>query len=175
MAGLLRGTIAVMLGAALLLALANLSLLGPAVHGRGTAPVDERFDAEAAERLLLALCVGGPRVTGSSQAAAAVQTLGRELHSIAALATASGATLEVEEVTSGEGSFETDFLEGFTDVYQNIISIVARLSWPTSRREAVLLSSHFDSFPGSPGASDDVTQLAAATGVQKIKDNTIKR
>lgn len=170
MPGALHGTLLVILGAALLLALANFVFLGRVVLGRrhddrDVSNVVERFDAEAAERLLLALCVGGPRVTGSSQAAAAVVTLGRELQSIAALASASGATLEVEDVESGEGSFETDFLEGFTDVYQNITSVVARLSWPTSRREAVLLSSHFDSFPGSPGASDDVTQLAAAAGV----------
>jgi len=170
----LHGTLAVLLFASVFLSLASFSVLGPLLHRRrlgarvgGAASHDERFDADQAQRLLLGLCVGGPRVTGSSAAASAVETLERELASIGALGAASGlgATLVVEAVNSGEGSFETDFLEGFTDAYQNITSVVARLSWPSSRPEAVLLASHFDSFPGSPGASDDVTQVAAAVGV----------
>ena len=48
------------------------------------------------------------------------------------------------------GAFYTDFLDGFTNVYHNASSLVARLSWPSSRPEAVLLNAHYDSFPGSP-------------------------
>ena len=62
------------------------------------------------------------------------------------------------------GAFYTDFLDGFTNVYHNASSLVARLSWPSSRPEAVLLNAHYDSFPGSPGGSDNAVNVGAALG-----------
>eukprot|EP01083_Nonionella_stella_P066496 175140_1 len=63
------------------------------------------------------------------------------------------------------GAFHYDILKmvgGFTNVYANITNIVARIR---PRRKAVsehalLLSAHFDTAMGSPGASDDCIHIA---------------
>ena len=50
------------------------------------------------------------------------------------LARAAGATLEFEAVDSGRGSFETDFLDGFTNSYQGVVSVAVVESRGGSRR-----------------------------------------
>ena len=87
----------------------------------------------------------------------------KELHSVAAIASRAGAKLEVE-VHHSTGSFYTDFMDGFAVAYANISSVVARLSWPSSRRDAILLGAHYDSFPTSPGSSDNAANVAASIG-----------
>ena len=123
------------------------------------------FDAESAESLVTDLCAFGQRPAGSAAAEQARLRLLSELEAIRKIARASPArpTLEVEEVRAS-GAFYTDFIDGFTNVYHNSSSIVARLSWPHSRRDAVLLAAHYDTFPGSPGGSDNAANVAAAFG-----------
>ena len=108
--------------------------------------------------LCLSVCL-----PGSAAAESARRLLRQELESIASTAAASGASLEVETVRAS-GAFYTDFLDGFTNVYHNASSLVARLSWPGSRPEAILLNAHYDSFPGSPGGSDNAVNVGAALG-----------
>ena len=102
-------------------------------------------------------------MAGSAAAERARRLLRREVESIASIAAGSGASLEVETVRAS-GAFYTDFIDGFTNVYHNATSLVARLSWPSSRPEAVLLNAHYDSFPGSPGGSDNAVNVGAALG-----------
>jgi len=124
------------------------------------------FDGGRARVLLQALCAEGPRVAGSAHAERdAVRLLMKELGDIKLEADAAGATLEVETVSGGSGGFYTDFLDGFVVAYDNVTSVAARLSWPRARRDAVLLGAHFDSFPTSPGSSDNAVNVAAAVGV----------
>ena len=146
---------------------------GPAAGGVSA----EGFDTERAQQLLLKLCAGGPRAAGSRRAE--VETIGLiadEFRAIAAVAAASehGARLEFETHT-GSGCFDTDFLNGFTNCYQDVSAIVARLDWPdapgrhppsssssTTPPRALLIAAHFDSFPSSPGAADNGVNVAAA-------------
>ena len=156
---------ALLLAGAILACLAHNLVLAPLVHAAPSAAAAPGFDTAEAQRLLLALCVGGPRIAGSQAASAAVALLLRELGAVSELARAAGATLEFEAVDSGHGSFETDFLDGFTNSYQGVVSVAARLTWPGAAREAVLLSSHFDTWSSSPGASDDAVHVATTVGV----------
>ena len=121
------------------------------------------FDSARASAVMDELCRLGPRTAGSAAAESAHRLLRREVESIASIAAGSGASLEVETVRAS-GAFYTDFIDGFTNVYHNATSLVARLSWPSSRPEAVLLNAHYDSFPGSPGGSDNAVNVGAALG-----------
>ena len=125
---------------------------------------DSDFDATHAQHLLRQLCTPWPRIAGSPAAEeTTVALLLRELHDIAEVARGSGALLEME-THSGSGSFYNDFLDGHVQAYANITSVVARLSWPQSTGDALLLAAHYDSFPTSPGSSDNAVQVSAALG-----------
>ena len=90
------------------------------------------FDTADAERVLLTLCATGPRTVGSTaNERHAVDILQRELEAVREEAAQHGATLEVER-QQASGAFYTDFINGFTNAYQNITNLVARLSWPGS-------------------------------------------
>ena len=116
-------------------------------HSAAAAP-EAAFDSARASAVMDELCRLGPRTAGSAAAESARRLLRREVESIASIAAGSGASLEIETVRAS-GAFYTDFIDGFTNVYHNATSLVARLSWPGSRPEAVLLNAHYDSFPGS--------------------------
>ena len=131
------------------------------------APETSDFDAMLAERVLGDICADGARVIGSQRAEVdTVLLLTDVLQDIATVASAHGASLEVE-VHRGSGVFYTDFLDGFTNAYRNATTIAARLSWPRASRDAILLAAHYDSFPTSPGASDNAVNVAACLGVLK--------
>ena len=121
------------------------------------------FEAESSERVLADLCSLGPRPTGSAAADAARRRLLTELKAIGLIAAQAGAALEIDGISSS-GAFYTDFVDGFTNVYQRASAVSARLSWPHSRRESVLVAAHYDSAPGSPGGSDNAINVAAALG-----------
>uniref|UniRef100_A0A182NHF1 FXNA-like protease n=1 Tax=Anopheles dirus TaxID=7168 RepID=A0A182NHF1_9DIPT len=119
----------------------------------------ERFIAEVAKQHLFEMSNVGPRVAGShANEVITVQFLLRVINEIAA-----GANLaqRVEvEVQQAYGSMFLDY-EKYpqTSVYQGIQNVVARLI-PYQAKEPdnyLLLSSHFDSVPQSPGAGDDGT------------------
>ena len=79
-----------------------------------------------------------------------------------------GWVLEID-VQRPSGSFDLNFLGGFTSSYQNVTNILARLYYrspddpPSIDRRAVsfLVSAHFDSALGSPAASDDAANIAS--------------
>ena len=130
-------------------------------------PASGEFDAADAERVLLTLCAVGPRTVGSTaNERHAVEILQRELVAVAEEASRHGAILEVERQQSS-GAFYTDFLNGFTNAYQNVTNVVAKLSWPspTPAPPGLLIGAHFDTAPGSPGAGDNAVNVAAALGV----------
>lgn len=124
------------------------------------------FNVSYASGLLRSLIDEGPRVAASAHTDRVNRFLAAEFEDISRVAKVHGATLEVSRAM-GSGAFQTDFIEGFTNVYQNITSVVARLSWPGSSRDAVLVNAHYDSFPGSPGASDDGIHVALALGMAR--------
>eukprot|EP00912_Choanoflagellata_sp_UC4_P001855 UC4_evm9s1188 len=67
------------------------------------------------------------------------------------------------------GSFYLDFLDGMTSLYTNITNILVRVSAAdggvAAVEHALLISAHYDSIIGSPGASDDAAAIAVMLDV----------
>lgn len=68
------------------------------------------------------------------------------------------------------GSFWLGFKpHGMTSVYRNIQNIVVKLHGKdTSTKSALLVNCHFDSVPGSPGASDDAASCVVMLEVLRV-------
>lgn len=63
------------------------------------------------------------------------------------------------------GSFFLEFIDGFTSSYRGIQNLIARLApaneqASADQKHSLLVNCHFDSAPGSPGASDDAINCA---------------
>ena len=142
------------------------TVLGRQAHTLHMQSKPTEWNTTYAKAVLTDLTAEGPRLAGSARSDRVRQYLTAEFKAIGEIAKAHGAKLEVDHAM-GSGAFYTDFIEGFTNVYHNISSVVARLSWPQSRRDAVLVNAHYDSFPGSPGASDDGIHVALALGMAR--------
>uniref|UniRef100_A0A182R0B6 FXNA-like protease n=1 Tax=Anopheles farauti TaxID=69004 RepID=A0A182R0B6_9DIPT len=119
----------------------------------------QRFIAEVAKQHLFEMSNVGPRVAGShANEVVTVQFLLRVINEIAA--NAHPAQRVEVEVQQAYGSMFLDY-EKYpqTSVYQGIQNVVARII-PAQKSEPanyLMLSSHFDSVPQSPGAGDDGT------------------
>uniref|UniRef100_A0A182U8W9 FXNA-like protease n=1 Tax=Anopheles melas TaxID=34690 RepID=A0A182U8W9_9DIPT len=120
----------------------------------------DRFIAEVAKQHLFEMSNVGPRVAGSyANEIVTVQFLLRVIDEIAAEANPAAHRVEVE-VQRAYGDMYLDY-EKYpqTSVYQGIQNVVARIV-PAQGSEPdnyLMLSSHFDSVPQSPGAGDDGT------------------
>ncbi|XP_049877297.1 endoplasmic reticulum metallopeptidase 1-like, partial [Pectinophora gossypiella] len=137
-------------------------LLVRARHDALPAPRDERlapataFVAARAQRHLGALTALGPRVAGSYEnEVAAVAVLLRAVKDIARAASPHN-TVEVD-LHRASGAFPLSFFDGMTNVYRDVQSLVVRVGGAGGGGgdSALLLNCHFDTVPGSPGASDD--------------------
>ncbi|ESN99808.1 hypothetical protein HELRODRAFT_176575 [Helobdella robusta] len=72
------------------------------------------------------------------------------------------------EIQTASGSFDLDFLGGFTNVYQNIQNVIVRLSSSSDGggnktselNPALLVNCHYDTFINTPGTSDDAVSCA---------------
>lgn len=65
------------------------------------------------------------------------------------------------EIQKGDGAFH-ELWQDFSciDVYENIQNVIVKLSVKGNKNENwILLNSHFDTVPMSPGAGDDVTMV----------------
>ena len=127
-----------------------------------------QFSEGRARLHLHALLSSGVRNTGSpANEVYAPRYILTQLHLIRTHALP-GYVLEVD-VQRPSGSFDLNFLGGFTSSYQNVTNILARLYYkgpddpPSIDRRAVsfLVSAHFDSALGSPAASDDAANIAS--------------
>ncbi|XP_052892583.1 endoplasmic reticulum metallopeptidase 1-like [Anopheles moucheti] len=119
----------------------------------------DRFIAEVAKQYLFEMSNVGPRVAGSyTNEIITVQFLLRVINEIA---TEANPAHKVEvEVQQAYGDMFLDY-EKYpqTSVYQGIQNVVARII-PSQNKDPdnyLMLSSHFDSVPQSPGAGDDGT------------------
>ncbi|GBP67671.1 Endoplasmic reticulum metallopeptidase 1 [Eumeta japonica] len=129
----------------------------PVVLTRDNSP-SHKFRGDDAYEHLLNLTAIGPRVAGSYEnEVAAVAWAVRALRIAAAAADAHHHRLEVD-VQTASGAFPVAFLDGMTNAYRGVQSVVARLSArgnPPGPAPALLLNCHLDTVPDSPGASDD--------------------
>ncbi|XP_040157740.1 endoplasmic reticulum metallopeptidase 1-like [Anopheles arabiensis] len=120
----------------------------------------DRFIAEVAKQHLFEMSNVGPRVAGSyANEIVTVQFLLRVIDEIAAEANSAAHRVEVE-VQRAYGDMYLDY-EKYpqTSVYQGIQNVVARIvpAQGSDPDNYLMLSSHFDSVPQSPGAGDDGT------------------
>ncbi|CAH2089062.1 unnamed protein product [Euphydryas editha] len=159
----LRWVVAAALATALaLVAAALVDRRLPEPLRRGAPP--ERFIAEIAHEHLVNLTSIGPRVAGSYEnEVLAVQTLVEAVKRISAQASPHN-TIDYD-VFSASGAFSLTFLDGMSNVYRDVQSVVVRARAAGGRpaaRAALLLNCHFDTVPDSPGASDDGAGCAVA-------------
>ncbi|XP_037527157.1 endoplasmic reticulum metallopeptidase 1 [Rhipicephalus sanguineus] len=124
-------------------------------------PADEGrvfVGARAKQRLAKLVAIGQRSVGSLENEVIAVDYLMRELGQLRERARPAH-RLEFE-VQKPNGSFFLDFIDGFTSSYRGIQNVIARLS-PSDRpaavdqRHSLLVNCHYDTAPGSPGASDD--------------------
>ncbi|XP_050667922.1 endoplasmic reticulum metallopeptidase 1-like [Leptidea sinapis] len=143
--------------AATLLVAGSVDLAFPTPLDRSAPP--DKFIAEIAYEHLVNLTSIGPRVAGSYEnEVAAVRILVEAARGIAAAASQHN---RVElDVFAASGAFALTFLDGMSNIYRDVQSVVVRVRGagverPGHKRHALLLNCHYDTVPDSPGASDD--------------------
>ncbi|XP_052839792.1 endoplasmic reticulum metallopeptidase 1-like [Drosophila gunungcola] len=116
------------------------------------------FVAERAQRQLHTYDRIGPKVTGSyANEVTTVAFLVNETEKIRAEMRSDLYELEVD-VQSPTGGY---VFNDMVNMYQGIHNVIVKLSVKSSQSESyLLLNSHFDSKPGSPGSGDDGTMVA---------------
>lgn len=115
------------------------------------------FVAERAQLLLLSFDSIGPKVVGSiANEERTVRFLLDEVENVRAAMRADLYELEVD-VQQSSGAY---MHWNMVNMYQGVQNVVVKLSTRRSASESyLLLNSHFDSKPGSPGSGDDGTMV----------------
>ena len=137
---------------------ASRALPAPKTSG-GSATSD--FVEERARKHLETITSFGPRPAGSyANEIQAVNYITEALQKIKASAR-EDIIIEID-IQKPSGSFDLGFLAGFTSIYRKITNVLVRISPKDSYppKNTVLMNGHFDSVPGSPGASDDAVSCA---------------
>lgn len=119
------------------------------------------FVEEEARKHLDAITSFGPRPAGSyANEIQAVNYIIGALQKIKEFAR-EDVVIEID-IQKPSGSFDLAFFQGFTSVYRKVTNILVRISPKNSYppKDTVLVNGHFDSVPGSPGASDDAVSCA---------------
>lgn len=138
------------------------------------------FIAERAWKDLKILTNFGARVVGTySNEVLAVDFLKREISYIKQLAHRNQRIeLDVQVVS---GSYWTGFKPyGMTTMYRNVQNVVVKLHGRSRTQfnrpdEALLLNCHFDSVPGSPGASDDAASCVILLEILRVLSRSEER
>ncbi|KAM7287437.1 endoplasmic reticulum metallopeptidase 1 [Ixodes scapularis] len=139
----------------------------PGVLNDGRTFVGSRARSRLAELVSL-----GPRSVGSYEnEVAAVDYLLKQLEHIRDRARPAH-RIELA-VQRPNGSFFLGFIDGFTSTYRNIQNVIARIapreSQPAAdKRHSLLVNCHFDTAPGSPGASDDAINCAIMLEILQV-------
>ena len=119
------------------------------------------FVEEKAQKHLEVITSFGPRPTGSY--ANEVQAVNYIVGALQKIKDTAREDVIIEiDIQKPSGSFPLDFFSGFTSIYREVTNILVRITpkdyYPP--KNTVLVSGHFDSVPGSPGASDDAVSCA---------------
>nr|AAL39872.1 LP03135p [Drosophila melanogaster] len=123
------------------------------------------FIAQRAEDTLIELTRIGPRVVGSmANEESAVEFLRAE---VAKVESEMSDLLEIEvDVQQASGAY---MHWEMVNMYQGIQNVVVKLSEKNSTNENYLLiNSHYDSVPGSPGAGDDGSMVVTMLEVMRV-------
>lgn len=117
----------------------------------------DRFISEHAMIALKNLTQIGPRVAGSYEnEILAVDFLKRQINSIKA---ASSYVHEMEiDFQKSSGAFRLEFLDGMTNVYNDVQNVIVKLGSKIKSKHSLLLNCHYDTVIDSPGEFD-ITSL----------------
>lgn len=131
------------------------------------------FVEEKARQHLDAITSLGPRPAGSY--ANEIQAVNYIVGALQTIKDTAREDVIIEiDIQRPSGSFNLAFFDGFTSVYRNVTNIVVRItpeeSYPP--KNTVLVNGHFDSVPGSPGASDDAVSCAVMLEVIRCLAHT---
>ncbi|KAF5894251.1 endoplasmic reticulum metallopeptidase 1, partial [Clarias magur] len=118
------------------------------------------FNATRARNYLERITSVGPRPVGNAEnEIMTVNFLLKQLEWVRSESVDGPNTITVE-TRKHSGSFTDEFLGNFTNCYDQITNVVVRLEPRGGAQHFVLANCHFDSVPGSPGASDDAVCCA---------------
>ncbi|XP_046828607.1 endoplasmic reticulum metallopeptidase 1-like isoform X1 [Vespa crabro] len=126
-----------------------------------------RFIAERARNHIINLTSIGPRIVGSYEnevlavkyltiAINEIVNKAHENHKIAL------------DITKHSGSFPLKFLDGMTNVYRNVQNVVVKIGPHNPVKHSLLMNCHFDTFPESPGGSDDAAGCAVMLEILRV-------
>ncbi|KAH8252654.1 hypothetical protein KR032_001078, partial [Drosophila birchii] len=116
-----------------------------------------KFVAERAQLLLREITQMGPRLVGDvNNEVTAVNFLLNEIEKVRQVLRDDVYEMEVE-VQRASGSY---LIKGFLNHYKGVQNVLVKLSTRSSNSSSYLLvNSHFDTKPGSPGAGDDASMV----------------
>ncbi|XP_043681354.1 endoplasmic reticulum metallopeptidase 1-like isoform X3 [Vespula pensylvanica] len=126
-----------------------------------------RFIAERARNHIINLTSIGPRIVGSYEnEVLAVKYLTIAINEIVNKAHENHKiTLDI---TKHSGSFPLKFLDGMTNVYRNVQNVVVKIGPHNPVKHSLLMNCHFDTFPESPGGSDDAAGCAVMLEILRV-------
>ncbi|KAL1493675.1 hypothetical protein ABEB36_009373 [Hypothenemus hampei] len=126
-----------------------------------------RFIAERAYSILENLTRIGPRTAGSYEnEVLAVKLITLEIDEIIKKSHPNH-VVEVD-IQRASGAFNLAFLDGMTNVYQNVQNIVVKVGSKIDSPHSLLINCHFDSVLDSPGASDDGAGCAVMLEILRV-------
>lgn len=127
----------------------------------------DSFIAERAYTILKNLTKIGPRPAGSYEnEVLAVKFLTDEIDLIVKQAHHNH-IIEVD-VQKVSGAFNLEFLDGMTNVYQDVQNIVVKVGSKINSPHSLLINCHFDTVVDSPGASDDGAGCAVMLEILRV-------
>lgn len=127
----------------------------------------DKFIAERAYKILENLTKIGPRTAGSYEnEVLAVKVITTEIYNIVKGAHPNH-VVEVD-VQKASGAFNLEFLDGMTNVYQDVQNIVVKVGSKINSPHSLLINCHFDSVVDSPGASDDGAGCAVMLEILRV-------
>ncbi|XP_035742649.1 endoplasmic reticulum metallopeptidase 1-like isoform X1 [Vespa mandarinia] len=126
-----------------------------------------RFIAERARNHIINLTSIGPRIVGSYEnEVLAVKYLTIAINEIVNKAHENHKiTLDI---TKHSGSFPLKFLDGMTNVYRNVQNVIVKIGPHNPVKHSLLMNCHFDTFPESPGGSDDAAGCAVMLEILRV-------
>lgn len=136
----------------------------------------QRFIAARAQDYLNAIIKMGPRPVGSYENEVYTRDyLQKEIQKIRNESNPLQTITTADQVSSGAYYLDMKPV-GYVSYHDNVQNIVVRLS-PSGRKNAsaVLINCHFDSVPGSPGASDDAFHCAVMLEILRVLSHSNQR
>lgn len=127
----------------------------------------DSFIAERAYNILKNLTTIGPRTAGSYEnEVLAVQLITTEINDI--LKGSNPIHVVEVDVQKASGAFNLAFLDGMTNVYQDVQNVVVKVGSRINSAHSLLINCHFDSVLDSPGASDDGAGCAVMLEILRV-------